>query len=291
MQNNTKLGIGLMVLTMFIFAVQDGISLYLTSKYNVFMVVMLRYWFFAAFVMTVSARQAGGLRHAARTGQPWMQGFRGVLLAAEIIVMMFAFTKIGLVESLAIFTANPLIVAALSGPVLGEVVGWRRWLAIFMGFCGVVIILNPGAGVFSPYALIAVASSVMFAVYALLTRYVARGDSTPTSFFWTGTVGAVVMTVVGVWFLEAMTAIDYAWMAALCITGATAHFLLIKVYEVTEAAAVQPFVYLHFVFGAVIGVMVFAETLHLNVAFGCAIVIAAGLFTLWRERLQARSRH
>ena len=72
-----------------------------------------------------------------------------------------------------------------------------------MGFCGVVIILNPGAGVFSPYALIAVASSVMFAVYALLTRYVARGDSTPTSFFWTGTVGAVVMTVVGVWFMEA----------------------------------------------------------------------------------------
>ena len=135
MQNNTKLGIGLMVLTMFIFAVQDGISLYLTSKYNVFMVVMLRYWFFAAFVMTVSARQAGGLRHAARTKQPWMQGFRGVLLAAEIIVMMFAFTKIGLVESLAIFTANPLIVAALSGPVIG---GGRRLAAVAGDFYGVL---------------------------------------------------------------------------------------------------------------------------------------------------------
>ena len=77
MQNNTKLGIGLMVLTMFIFAVQDGISLYLTSKYNVFMVVMLRYWFFAAFVMTVSARQAGGLRAAARTNSRGCRAFAG----------------------------------------------------------------------------------------------------------------------------------------------------------------------------------------------------------------------
>ena len=119
-----------------IFAIQDGLSLHLSSAYNVYMVVMVRYWFFAAFVMTVSAKQAGGLRNAARTKQPLLQGFRGVLLATEISVMVTGFTFLGLVESLAIFSAYTLIVAALSGPILGETVGWRRWLAIGVGFCG-----------------------------------------------------------------------------------------------------------------------------------------------------------
>lgn len=278
-----------MILTMFIFACQDGISLHLTSTYNVFMVVMVRYWFFASFVMTISAKQAGGLRNAARTRQPKTQAFRGFLLAAEICVMMFALVKIGLVESLAIFTANPLLVAALSGPILGEIVGWRRWLAIFFGFAGVLIILQPGFGVFSPWSLFAVLSALMFAVYALLTRYVARQDSAATSFFWTGTVGAIVMTSVGIWFWEPMSGKDWLWMGALCITGATGHFLLIKVYELTEASAVQPFVYFHFVFAAVIGVVIYAETVGLNVIIGCSIIIAAGLFTLWRERLAAQA--
>lgn len=277
-----------MVLTMAIFAVQDGISMHLTSTYNVFMVVMIRYWFFASFVLTISARQAGGLRNAARTRQPLVQAFRGLLLAAEIIIMMFALVKIGLVESLAIFTANPLLVAALSAPILGEVVGWRRWFAIFIGFAGVLIILRPGFGVFSPWSLFAVASALMFAVYALLTRYVARQDSAATSFFWTGTVGAVFMTAVGIWFWEAMTPSDWAWMGALCVTGALGHYLLIKVYEISEASAVQPFVYFHFVFAAIIGVLIFAETVEPNVALGCAIVVAAGLFTLWRERVAAQ---
>ncbi len=101
--NNTKLGVLLMVGTTMIFAIQDGLSLHLSSAYNVYMVVMVRYWFFAAFVMTVSAKQAGGLRNAARTKQPLLQGFRGVLFATEISVMVTGFTFLGLVESLPLF--------------------------------------------------------------------------------------------------------------------------------------------------------------------------------------------
>ena len=90
--HNTRLGIVLMVGTTFVFAVQDGLSLYLSSTYNVYMVVMVRYWFFAAFVITISAKQVGGIRNAARTQQPYLQGFRGVLLATEICVMVTGFT-------------------------------------------------------------------------------------------------------------------------------------------------------------------------------------------------------
>jgi drug/metabolite transporter (DMT)-like permease len=124
----------------------------------------------------------------------------------------------------------------------------------------------------------------MFAVYGLLNRYVARKDDAATSFFWTGTVGSVVATLIGAWFWEPMTGPDWALMAVLCLTGALGHFTLIKVYEVAEAGAVQPFAYLQLVFASALGLLVFDETLRTNVVVGATIIVGAGLFTFWRER-------
>ena len=288
MRNDPKLGILLMTITTFVFAVQDGISRHLAGEYNVLMIVMIRYWFFAAFVITIAQRQAGSIRAAAATTQPILQITRGTLLALEICVMVSAFVLLGLVESHAIFACYPLLIAALSGPVLGEQVGWRRWVAIGIGFVGVLVILQPGITVFAPAAIVPLISALMFALYGLLTRYAARKDTTATSFFWTGVSGAVVMTAIGVWFWEPMTARDWLWMGALCITGASAHWLLIKTYEVAEASAVQPFAYLQLVFAAVIGIFLLGETLRPNVALGAGIVVGAGLFTLWRARQVAK---
>jgi drug/metabolite transporter (DMT)-like permease len=284
---DTRLGIWLMVATTFVFAVQDGISRHLASEYNVLMVVMIRYWFFAAFVMTVAARRAGGLRAAAATRQPGLQIFRGALLSVEICVMVQAFTLLGLVESHAVFACYPLLIAALSGPVLGERVGWRRWVAIGVGFLGVLVILKPGWGVFAPEAAVPLLAALMFALYGLLTRFAARADSAATSFFWTGVVGSVVTTAVGVWVWEPMTPPDWIWMGCLCLTGALGHFTLIKCYEVAEASAVQPFAYLQLVFASAIGIAIFDETVAPNVALGAALVVGAGLFTLWRSRVRA----
>ncbi|WP_439521553.1 DMT family transporter [Marivita sp.] len=283
-ETNNRLGVWLMVATTFVFAMQDGLSQHLASEYNVLMVVMIRYWFFAAFVMFVASRRAGGLRAAAATTQPWLQGFRGLLLAAEICVMVLGFTYLGLVESHAIFACYPLLIAALSGPILGEQVGWRRWTAIGVGFIGILIILQPGFGVFSPLAIIPAISAFMFALYGLLTRYAARKDSAATSFFWTGTVGAVFMTLIGLWFWEPMTSLDWVLMAMLCVTGATGHYLLIKCYDVAEASAVQPFAYLQLPFAASLGILVFGEAIRPNVVFGASLIVGAGLFTLWRQR-------
>lgn len=283
-EQNTRLGIMLMIATTIVFALQDGISRHLAGEYNVFMVIMIRYWFFAAFVMAVASRKAGGLRVAAKTRQPFLQAFRAILLVTEICVMVLAFTLLGLIESHAVFTCYPLLVAALSGPVLGEKVGWRRWAAIGVGFVGVLIILQPGFGVFRIEAIVPLIAALMFALYGLLTRYAARQDTTATSFFWTGTVGSLAMTSVGVWFWEPMTRGDWGWMGLLCITGALGHWLLIKCYEVAEASAVQPFAYLQLVFASLLGITVFSETIRANVAFGAGLIVAAGLFTLWRER-------
>ncbi len=283
-QNNISAGIALMVASTVVFALQDGISRHLAGTYNTYMVVMVRYWFFAAFVIALAARAPGGLMAAARTDQPKLQIFRGVLLVTEICVAVFGFTKLGLINSMAVFICYPLLVAALSGPVLGESVGWRRWTAIGVGCVGVLIILQPGVGVFNPWAIIPLISAFLFAVYSLLTRYAARRDSAATSFFWTGVSGAVAMTLVGMWFWEPMAKADWAWMATLCVSGAFGHWLLIKCYEAAEASAVQPFAYLHLVWVAILGIAIFNEVLRPEVVIGAGLVVAAGLFTLWRER-------
>ncbi len=277
-----RAGIFLMIATSFVFACQDGISRHLAAEYNTFMVVMVRYWFFAAFVVAMAARHPGGVRKTARTSQPLLQIGRGILLALEICVAVVGFTLIGLVESHAIFASYPLMITALAGPLLGERVGWRRWAAVLAGFAGMLIILQPGRGAFDPLALIPVASALLFAMYGLATRYASRRDSTATSFFWTGVAGAVVMTIVGLPSWEPMTPGDWSWMLLLCVTGVLGHWLLIKCYELAEASVVQPFAFFHQVFAALVGVLIFSEALRANVLFGAAIILAAGVFALWR---------
>ena len=283
-QNNPRLGILLMIIAMIIFAAQDGISRYLADKYNVLMVVMIRYWFFAAFVIFWARAQKGSIRAVAKTKQPILQFSRGLILIIEINVMIMGFVYLGLVEGLAIFMAYPLIVAALSGPILGEAVGWRRWAAIFVGFLGMLIILKPGVSAFSVYALFPMCSAMLFALYSLLTRFAARKDDAVTSFFWTGVVGAFAITLVGVWQWEKMENFDYYWMLLLSIFGVLGHFMLIKCYELAEASTLQPFAYFHLVFGAFIGITLFSEVVETSTAIGTIIVIGAGLFTLFRER-------
>ena len=281
---NTRLGIWLMIATTIVFSIMDGVSRHLAGEYNTYMVIMIRYWFFAVFVIGIAMRSSGGLRAVAKTSQPILQSFRALLLVAEICVTVQGFVLLGLVETHAIFISYPLLIVALSGPILGETVGWRRWAAVGVGFIGVMIILQPGITVFQPAAIIPLIAALMFAVYGLLTRYVARRDSAATSFFWTGTVGTLGITAIGMWFWEPMAQQDWIWMAALCLLGVLGHWLLIKCYEVTEASAVQPFAYLQLVFASSIGIFIFGETLRINVAIGGAIVVLAGLFTLWRTR-------
>ncbi|MGB0857241.1 MAG: DMT family transporter [Paracoccaceae bacterium] len=283
-KQNERLGILLMIITTIVFASQDGLSKYLATEYNVYMVVMIRYWFFAAFVISVSSQKTGGIKRVAKTKSPILQIFRSLILVAEMCITILAFTLLGLAETHAIFASYPLIIAMLSGPILGEYVGWRRWLAISVGFIGILIILNPGNGIFSPYALVPLAGAILFALYGLLTRYVGQYDNSSTSFFWTGVVGSIAMTFVGLNFWDPVSKSDWSIMLLLSASGVVGHYLLIKCYEVAEASAVQPFAYLQLIWASMIGIIIFGEQITTNVLIGACIIVGAGLFTLWRER-------
>jgi drug/metabolite transporter (DMT)-like permease len=287
--SNPRLGISLMLITCFIFAVQDGISRFLGANYSVLMVLMVRFWAFAAFGLFMAARAPGGIRTTLQSHHPRIQLLRGVLLPFEIALIVMGFISLGLIETHAIFATYPLIVTALSGPLLGEKVGWWRWGSIGVGFVGMMIILQPGMGVFAPEALWGLAAALGFAVYNLLNRYVGRKDSGATSFLYVGLVGAIVLTPFGLWTWTPMVGIDWLWLAAICVTSTLSHGLLIRCYTVSEASVVQPFAFSQLLFVSVIGVTVFQEALRLNVLFGGTLIVAAGLFTLMRERIRARA--
>ena len=288
-EQNNRLGTLMMIAAVLIFALQDGVSRHLGSHYNTFSIVMLRYWVFLIFGYYLVRRSQGGFSAVWASPNKNWQIIRGVILAAEICIMQISFVNLGLIETHAVFVTSPLIVAALSGPILGEKVGWRRWAAIGVGCIGVLIVLDPSGNVFTIWALVPLVGAFIYALYALLTRLVGRTDTSAVSFFWMGLVGAIVLTPLGLWFWTPMTPVDSAWMALLCCSGILGHWLLIRSYEVAEASAVQPFVYLQLVFISIFGITIFGEVLRLNVVVGATIVVAAGLFTLWRQRVRAQA--
>ena len=185
-------GIMLMVLTVMVFAVQDAFSRALAGRYNTLMVVMVRYWIFAAFVMLLALRRPEGLRAAVRSTQLPAHILRALLLVVEICVIVWGYTMIGLINSHAVFAVCPLLVVALSGPLLGERISAVGWAAVAIGCVGVLVILQPGAAVFSWPALLPLASAVMFALYIVLTRLTTRAEPSFPAFFWPPIIGAAM---------------------------------------------------------------------------------------------------
>lgn len=288
-EQNNRLGTLMMIGAVSIFAMQDAVSRHLGSHYNVFSIVMLRYWVFLAFGWYLVRRAHGNLGAVWASPFKGWQVLRGILLVAEICIMQVSFVMLGLIETHAVFVTAPLMVAALSGPILGEKVGWRRWAAIGVGCIGILIVLNPGEAVFSIMALIPLLGAFLYALYGLLTRLVGRTDTSAVSFFWMGLLGALVLTGPGLWLWKPMTPGDSVWMVILCCSGVLGHWLLIRCYELAEASAVQPLAYLQLVFVSILGIALFGEVLRWNVVIGALIVVAAGLFTLWRQRVRTQA--
>lgn len=274
----------LMVAATFVFGTQDALSRYLAEGYSVLGVLLIRYWFFAGFVVVRAMRAPGGLWAVIRSKRPLLQSLRGVMLVLQVWMMVKAFTLLGLVETHAIFACYPLMVAALAGPVLGEKVTLRQWLAICAGAVGVMLILRPGTGVFSPFSLFVLLAAANFAAYALLTRIVGLHDRPETSFFYTGMAGAIAVTLLTPWIWTPIAPRDWGWMALLCLSGSFGHYLLIRAFAATEASRLQPLAYLQLIFASAAGVIVFGEHLHPLTVLGAAVVVGAGLFNLRAAR-------
>jgi drug/metabolite transporter (DMT)-like permease len=252
------------------------------------MVVAIRYWVFAVFVLLRALGRPEGLRAAVQTKRLPSHVFRAALLVAEICLMVQAYTMIGLIHAHAVFAVCPLLVVAMSGPLLGERISLARWGAVAIGLVGVLVILRPGFGVFSPAALMPLGSAFMFALYSVLTRAAARDEPTFPTFFWPGVLGAVMMTPIGIWNWMPVQGWDWIPLALYAGVSVLSNWLLTKTYQVAEASSVQPFAYLQIVFVAGIGMVFFGEHLDPLVAMGAVVVIGAGLYALLLARAEAK---
>lgn len=274
-----RLGITLIVLSTLVFALQDGASRQLGSHYSVITIVAIRFWVFAALVIALSMMREGGLRRVARSAAPGLQFARVGLLIAQIWLSIAGFVSLGLIPAHAIFAINPLLVAALAWPVLGETVGWRRGAAILVGVTGMLVILRPGLRVFDPAAIYPLTGALLFALYSLLTRRVARVDGAETTFFYTGVGGAILSTAPLPFFWTPISgATDHLLIAALCGLAMLGHFLHIKAYAAAEASLLQPFSYFQLIFIVALGIALFGERPDVWTLAGGALIVVAGLY-------------
>lgn len=277
--------IALMIGAMFFFTLLDTTAKWLSSHESPLQVAWLRYLFHALFAaLILNPWTAPGVW---RTKKPGLQVLRSVLLAGTTVFNFSAISFIQLDQAVAISFTVPLLVAAFAGPILGEWVSPKRLAAICVGFVGVFLVTRPGFGDFHPAFLLAFANAVCMAFYSIATRFVSAYDSARTSIAVTSLFGtlalAPVMPFVWTWP-------ESGWIWALhVLTGALGgfgHFLLILAHARAPAPVLAPFVYIELVFMVLTGWLVFSDVPDVWTIAGAAVVIAAGLYLLTREKAQ-----
>ncbi len=277
-------GIGLLLVATVFFALQDVITKQLTTQVSVNQILVVRFGAFALFAL-IYAKGKTGLTTAFKSSVPATQVVRCLIMCTEIGLFAYAVQFLGIAEIHAIFSCFPLVVTALSVPMLGEQVGWRRWLAVIVGFIGTLIIIQPGSGVFNPAAMLALVCVVMYSFYNILTRKVSRTDSFATSLVYFGVVGFVasLIAVIGHW--QTPDSHTMLLLGGICLTSVTSHMMLIKALEVTSAVVLQPFNYFILVWAIAFGYLFFGEVLSVHEVIGATIVVASGLYVGLREYL------
>lgn len=283
------LGILCVILATLIFAGQDAITKTLVAKYDVTFIVMVRYWIFLVFSVYMIHLKPGGIKVNAKTSRLMIQVLRGILLLSELLVLGVAFRYAGLAEVTAVFQSYSLFGTVFAIFLLHEVVGWRRILALCIGFLGILIMLRPGSEIASLGALLSLAGAILFALYMALTRLVSDKDSSETSFFYVGVVGCVIMTAGIPLFWESMDSHDIILLVILCITSVTGHFLMIKALSLAPLTVVQPFYYLQLVWSVVMGYFIFSNFPDIWTFVGAFLVVGSGLFVFYREQMRAAS--
>jgi drug/metabolite transporter (DMT)-like permease len=277
-------GIALMCAAVACFALLDTTAKYLSLSMSTVEVVWARYTgaFLFPFIVSNPWTRPG----LTRTARPALQIFRSVLLLGSTMCNFAALRYLQLDEAIALVFSTPFFVAALSGPLLGEWVRWRRWTAIAVGFVGVLVVTRPTPDAFQPAALLSLTGAICYALYALSTRILARTDSNETTLFYSNIVGAAAMLPVVPFFWTTPTdALVIALMVATGALGSFGHYLLIAAHRLAPAAVLSPFIYTEVPLMIALGFLVFGDLPTGWTLTGAAIVVASGLYILHRERM------
>jgi drug/metabolite transporter (DMT)-like permease len=277
----TGRGIACALTAWLLFACMDAGSKLLAQDYSIIQILWVRFLSLLAVSGWLATRHG---RAGLTTRRFWLQSLRSLMLMIEMGLFILTITVLPLADVHAILAISPLIVTALSMPLLGEKVGIRRWAAVGVASLGMVVILRPGFGAIHPMALVALLCACMWSLYQVLTRIVSRTDPPLTTLFYTALIGALALTVIGPFYWRAPDAHGWALFVLVAVLGASGHYLLIKALQLAPASLLQPFAYTVLVWATLVGFTVFGNLPDLLTVLGATIIVASGLYTFARER-------
>jgi drug/metabolite transporter (DMT)-like permease len=210
---------------------------------------------------------------------------RSALMLVSNMVFVMAIARVPLATASAIGFTSPLIVTALSVPLLHESVGWRRWSAVMVGFAGALMVIRPGNGLADPAVLLLLLSALAYALYLIATRWVGRYDDAATGIIFAALVGSLAMSfVLPFVFVPPHTLTDGVLFACLGLFGGVGHYLIIRAFQLGPAAVMAPLGYVELVGTATLGYLIFANFPDFWTWVGAAVIIASGLYIASRER-------
>jgi drug/metabolite transporter (DMT)-like permease len=258
----------------------DAVVKFLAPRYPIAEILWLRYLTQTAVLALIFA---GRLRGMTATRRPLLQVVRGVLLLAQLFVLYLALRYVPLADASAIVFTAPLIVAALSAPLLGERVPPSHWVAVAAGFAGALIVLRPGAGALQLAGFLPLCAAFLFALFQITTRVVGRTDPPQATLFFTFATGTVVTTAVAPFVWITPEPIHWVLLAATGVLSGFGHLFLIKALTAAPAATVSPFGYTGLVWATLYSSAIFGDVPSGWMLLGAALIVASGIYVFRSE--------
>lgn len=280
---NRLIGIGIVSGAVLFFSILDTGAKWLVASLPLLQVVFLR--FLGHTVFTAAIMIPKSRLDLVRTRRPVLQFLRAMMLPCMTAMNFWCLQYLQLAETGSIMFLAPVIVALLGVRLLGERLDTGRWIAITVGFTGVLIILQPGSRGFHPAMLVSVLQTVMYACFILLTRKLASVDSPASTNFLSALGSTIVIAPFGlaVWQMPT-SALEWFVVAVTGVAGGLGHYLLALAHRFAPASTLSPFIYQQILYMSLLGYLVFGDVPRAAVVTGAAVVIASGLYLLHRER-------
>lgn len=278
---NPLRGIVLLLAATLLFSLSDGMAKILGQRLPVFEISWIRY---AIFVVLALAMAGRGGRLRLRVRSPALQVLRGVALVASAIFFVFALRLLPLADAAALGFIGPLLITLLAIPVLGEAVGARRWVAIVVGFAGVLIVVRPGAATFSPGAILVLLSTLCWAVASVLTRKMAAWDDASTTVLWSAVTGFLLLSLIMPFVFQVPAGPDLALSLVLGLVASIGQYMLVMAYRHAAASLLAPLSYAQLLWSSALGFLVFGAVPDRWTIIGALIIVASGIYIAQQAR-------
>ena len=279
--DHPALGIALMLAGIAGFAVMDATIKWLVADYHVVQVAALRSWFGLPLICLVALR-GGGLR-SLRTSRPLAHVGRYLLVLGLTLTFFWGLSQLKLVDAIAISFAAPIFITALSVPLLGEPVGLHRWLAVGAGFVGVLVMLRPGAGVFQWASIVVLGSVVFYALLMITTRAFKSTESSASLMLYPQLGMSLTGILVAPFFWVPPSLTDLGLFAVAGLFGSVGIMCITNAFRLAPAALITPFEYSSLLWATLLGFLLWGDLPDSFTLAGAAIVIASGLYIIYRE--------